>query len=251
MAVQGPLARTVADVRAGLEAMAADDSRDALWVPAPLEAPPLPTPVRAAVCPDPFGDAKPEIKDAVTAAGTCLADAGYQVDEENLPRIREAADLWHRLVPNVDRFGLEEQLRRFGDERARRNYDAHFSYAPQLDAEGVLRALQYRISLIRAWQLFLDVYPIVILPVSHAPPFPIAVNQTTDTVMQHRMIDSQRSLVATAALGFPSVELPTGLTPHGPVGVQVLSRRFREDVCLRAAEAIEARVGSLTPVDPA
>ena len=250
MGVQGPLARTVADLRAGFEAMAADDSRDPFWVPAPLDGPPLDRPIRVALCPDPFGDATPEIKDAVAAAGAHLADAGYQVDAIDLPKIREAADLWNQLVPNVDRFGVEEPLLRLGDDRARRNYRAHAAYSPELSAEDLLHALERRVPLIQAWQLFLDRYPVVVLPVCHEPPFPVAVNQTADAAVLHRMIDSQRSLVATAALGFPSVALPTGTTRSGPVGVQVLSRRFREDVCLAAAEAIEARAGRLTPIDP-
>ncbi|HXU56593.1 MAG TPA: amidase family protein, partial [Casimicrobiaceae bacterium] len=39
MSVQGPLARTVADVRLGLAAMSARDPRDPWWVPAPLAGP--------------------------------------------------------------------------------------------------------------------------------------------------------------------------------------------------------------------
>ena len=45
MSVQGVLARSVADVRAGLAAMAARDVRDPWWVPAPLEGPPVPRPL--------------------------------------------------------------------------------------------------------------------------------------------------------------------------------------------------------------
>jgi len=33
--------------------------------------------------------------------------------------------------------------------------------------------------------------------------------------------------------------------------VQVCGNRFREDLCLTAAEAIEARLGVLTPIEPA
>jgi hypothetical protein len=35
-----------------------------------------------------------------------------------------------------------------------------------------------------------------------------------------------------------------------PIGVLITGRRFREDACLEAAEAIEARVGPTTPIDP-
>jgi amidase len=35
-----------------------------------------------------------------------------------------------------------------------------------------------------------------------------------------------------------------------PIGVQIVGPRFREDLTLAAAEAIEARAPSLTPIDP-
>jgi amidase len=35
-----------------------------------------------------------------------------------------------------------------------------------------------------------------------------------------------------------------------PIGVLITGRRLREDLCLEAAEAIEARLGLATPIDP-
>jgi len=46
MSVQGPLAREVADVRLALGVMSRRDPRDPWWVPAPLEGPPAPRPIR-------------------------------------------------------------------------------------------------------------------------------------------------------------------------------------------------------------
>ena len=51
-------------------------------------------------------------------------------------------------------------------------------------------------------------------------------------------------------LGIPAVCVPTGLGGGLPTGVQVTGRRFREDECLDAAAAIEASLGTLTPIDP-
>src|SRR6185295_14889291 len=49
MSAQGPLAREVRDVRLGLEVMSQRDMRDPWWVPAPLEGPPLPKPIKVAL----------------------------------------------------------------------------------------------------------------------------------------------------------------------------------------------------------
>ncbi len=51
-------------------------------------------------------------------------------------------------------------------------------------------------------------------------------------------------------LGLPSVALPVGEADGLPQSVQIIGPRFREDLCLDAAEAIEARLGSITPIDP-
>ncbi len=37
--------------------------------------------------------------------------------------------------------------------------------------------------------------------------------------------------------------MPTGIVDGLPTGVQILAPRFREDLCLAAGEALEARAG--------
>jgi amidase len=44
--------------------------------------------------------------------------------------------------------------------------------------------------------------------------------------------------------------VPAGVADGLPQVVQVIGPRFREDLCLDAAEAIEAACGVLTPIDP-
>jgi amidase len=44
--------------------------------------------------------------------------------------------------------------------------------------------------------------------------------------------------------------VPAGEANGLPQGVQVIGPRFREDLCLDAAEAIESRLGTLTPIEP-
>ena len=50
---------------------------------------------------------------------------------------------------------------------------------------------------------------------------------------------------------WPCASVPTGIAANNtPVGVQVVASRFREDLCLAAAEIIEAHAPKLTPIDP-
>ena len=49
----------------------------------------------------------------------------------------------------------------------------------------------------------------------------------------------RRWLLGTAMMGLPGLSVPTGLADGLPVGVQICTARFREDVALRAGEVIE------------
>jgi len=41
-----------------------------------------------------------------------------------------------------------------------------------------------------------------------------------------------------------------GVADGLPTGVQIYADRWREDLCLLAAETIEAEIGQICPVDP-
>jgi amidase len=51
-------------------------------------------------------------------------------------------------------------------------------------------------------------------------------------------------------LGHLALAVPVG--SHGRLrpGVQILAPRFREDLCLDAAEVVEAAEGVVVPIDP-
>ena len=91
-AVSGPLARTIADLRLALAAMAQPDPRDPWYVPAPLEGPPVERRVALCLRPDGFAIA-PEVEAALRDAARRLARAGWNVEElEATPPLQEAAE---------------------------------------------------------------------------------------------------------------------------------------------------------------
>jgi amidase len=55
---------------------------------------------------------------------------------------------------------------------------------------------------------------------------------------------------AANSLGLPAVALPVGVAEGLPQAVQLIGGRYREDLCLDAAAAIEERLGIITPIDP-
>jgi Asp-tRNA(Asn)/Glu-tRNA(Gln) amidotransferase A subunit family amidase len=61
---------------------------------------------------------------------------------------------------------------------------------------------------------------------------------------------AQSMRLAVPVLGLPAVSVPSGVTAGLPMGVQITAGRFREDLCLESAAAIEARAPMATPIDP-
>jgi amidase len=116
-------------------------------------------------------------------------------------------------------------------------------------ADAVARALVQRATVIRGWQLFLNRYAVLLIPVSAELPFPDQLDLQGNSAFQ-RVWDAQFLLRATPALGLPILTVSTGLVGHTPVGVQIVANRFREDLCLRAGEEIEARGTPPSPIDP-
>ena len=75
---QGPLARSIGDLRLGAAAMMQRDPRDPWWVPVPLRDE-APRPGRVALCAGvPGAEVDPAVAAAVRQAGLWLQDAGYR-----------------------------------------------------------------------------------------------------------------------------------------------------------------------------
>jgi amidase len=248
MAVHGPLARSVNDLRVALATMAHGDVRDPWWVPAPLVGPPSERPIRVAVM-DSDSRLDAGVADALTQAAKWLEDAGYAIERAASPSINEAAHLWSTLVLNESKFGMISQIEQYGGAAIRKTGALMVGRAPPIDFPQYLAALGRRAGLLRTWQIFLQQYPLLLMPTCREPAFELGLDQADEAAME-RIFYAGAPLLAPAVLGLPCISVPTGLSNGIPVGVQLVGARFREDICLDAAEAIELRAGPLTPVDP-
>jgi amidase len=251
MAVHGPLARRVGDLRIGLAAMATGDVRDPWWVPAPLRNSPAPKPIRVALV---DAEARPELDDGIAEAlqqsADWLEDAGYRVERATPPSIDEAAQLWSMLVLNESKGSMIHQIREVGGLAIRKAGELMVRQAPAVDLAGYLKALGYRATLLRQWQQFFERYPLMLMPTCRQPAFALGLDTLGDAEMKW-IFDAAAPLLAPALLGLPCLAVPTGVRSNIPTGVQLVAARFREDLCLDAGEAIEVRAAIATPVDPA
>ena len=247
-AVSGPLARTIGDLRIALEAMSMYDVRDPWWVPAPLEGPPMPK--RAALCVNPDGlDPVPEVRAAVVDAARRLERAGWTVEEvTSLPPLKEAAEHQTKLWLGDNYEGQLAAAEREGDPGALACLRGNKSKVFPFDALTLSKILTRRATLVRDWSLFLEKYPVLLMPVSGELPFPDQLD-TKDDASFERVWRAQLPQIAIPFMGLPGLTVSTGLVGRVPVGVHLVAGRYREDLCLLAGEAIEAGGTPPSPID--
>jgi amidase len=248
-AVVGPMARRVADLQAAFEVMAGPTWRDPWTVPAPLRGPEPAKPVRVALVVDPAGQGTAEqVQDGVRKAARALADAGYVVDEIEPPSIGEAAKALLVMLSTPGMRAVWQTFSPMLPADTRQFMSSFFEVASGPDAVTAAQAFVTRHCLLRAWGEFQQTHPLIVAPIFTDVPFEAGADLGTGRVAE--TIRGMRMAMAVNALGLPAVALPVGIGNGLPQAVQVIGPRYREDLCIDAAAAVEDRVGIITPIDP-
>lgn len=246
--VQGPLARSIRDLRASLDAMAMRDPRDPWHVPAPPVSQPHTGPVRVALFDRWDGcEIDPPVARALRQAAAWLSDAGYQIEVVNPPHFEETVELWQSLIISQEIFDGLDRLESLGDEPLRISFANFASTAKTLTPAEFIKGLAHRTTLLRAWTLFFEKYPILIMPSSWKMPFPIDADQTGDA---RPLIAAQTPQTVLPILGLPGLSVPILTDGEAPCGVQLVTARYAEAIALEAGEVIEARAPKIKVIDP-
>ena len=239
MSVQGPLTRTVGDARLALQVMAEGSPLDPQWVPAPLHYADSHRPTRVALFKHHSQyPAHASVVAALEQAGAWLQAAGYEVEEVEPPHFEEASTLWHHLVFNDMRRGGQPAIEQLGDASVQAAMRYYLNGVPEWSRDEYLDALTRRFTIARDWAVFLDKYPVLLMPNSWEKQFPID-DDTRSAERMGQMLRAQSPQLSTAMLGLPGLSVPTGVVAGLPVGVQLVTSRFREDQALAAGEVIE------------
>ncbi|MGD9903299.1 MAG: amidase [Vicinamibacterales bacterium] len=256
LSVQGPIARSVRDIRVALAAMARRDVRDPWWVPAPLDGPPPATPARVAVvtAPEALGGQPlhPTVATAMRQAAGWLADAGFEIVDEATPGFTRAMELWFAMqVPEIRTF-MWPAIEKYGDLAIQRAIRLMFEAFPAEAGIPHMTAMAERARVVREWQRFFERVPLVLVPTCTQPVYEIGFD-VQDAARSTQVWRECVTLTAGPVLGIPGLAVPTGIADGLPTGVTVMAARFREDLCLAAGEAIEARAGmaARVPIDVA
>ncbi len=237
-AVSGPIARSISDVRLGLQAMAVASELDPWWVPATLEQGPFEKRVALCIAPDGLA-VSTEVEAALRLAAQQLKDAGWEVVERDTPPMREAMSLQLLLWMSEYHYSGGAAIIKEDDP------DANFVYAQLLancetpTLTSLMDALQQRLRLAREWNQFLCEFPVLLCPVSAEAPFPDMLDVESPAAFA-RVLEAQMTQIALPLMGMPGLSVATA-SGSAPMGVQLVSARFREDILLAAGADIESR----------
>jgi len=250
MAVEGVMARRVADVRAGLLAVAGRHRRDPLSAPLHLTVRHGGSaPWRVAVLAEPpGGSTHPGIAAAVRRAAAALADAGHRVADATPPDYERSLVMWREVLSADLRLQRPLLDLVMGDD-ARAFLDATDAATPPTDLATWADHLTQRIGLARAWSAWFADIDVLLCPTWTQPPF----ETRADVLSPQGALDTlelMRPVLPPNLLSLPAAVVPAGFADGLPVGVQVIGDRFDDLTCLAVAEIIEQHLGVITPIDP-
>lgn len=173
MQVNGPMARTVADVRLALELISGADPRDPWSLDPPAERPRDAAARRVAMVAEPPGGSTDSlVAETVRRAGLALREAGYVVEEVAPPRYEDAISTWAAFIVSDFRAVTDQLLPIMGKDGAF-FFQTAASSAPLLDAAGFSRLFMARDGAARAWSQFTADYGLILSPTWTQLPFEV------------------------------------------------------------------------------
>ncbi|WP_171230857.1 amidase family protein [Ruegeria sp. HKCCA6707] len=252
MSVQGLLTRSAADLHLSMPSLIASDPRDPFHVPLPWRGEAMDGPTKVAFTKNTFGYAlHDEVDKALDTARDALMDAGYDVHEVEPPDVFECGRAGYRALMGEVLTLLKSDIEAAGSQTIRDIFDVYFQEFPPIVETELLQMMAKRSHYAREWSLFLQDYPLVLSPFLPQPFFgPDRDTEGAEGV--HEVLGCAVYSYSMNFLGLPAASVPSRLAmlPKGPqpINVQIAARRWREDLAVDAAQAIEDRVGQMAPI---
>ena len=241
MSIQGPLARCIADIGLGLAVMQPPDAtrvRPASDAVAGGHAVGL-------IAEIPGMPIAPSVARALRDATAALEGAGYVVEPVEVPDIVASGEMALRFLMTELEHLVVPIARRLGSEQINWYFDSWVNGMPPFRTrEGFLEAVEMRAAILERWERVLQTHPVILLPQRADPLLEVDEDLRSTEHLRH-VLKGYAPSATVNLLGLPSAFVPTGLGDGLPTGVQIIAGAHREDLCLAAAAAIEARVGTI------
>jgi len=248
--VVGPMARTVADVRALFEVMAGPDAGDAHSAPVPVRSYPdkdLRSTRIGVLESSALGNGTPETRAAVDRAAKMLGDRGFAVEPFKLLGLDRALELWWFFFGHVIAHLLNANLSGHASQLSPmlREYLLHAASPNPVSLDQFLQACAARDLLREQILRQMDNVRILVSPVSSAPAFRHGEGNYNPG---RGYLDTMRFSQWLNLTGFPGASLPISFSNEGlPIGVQIIGRPFEEELVLAVAEVLEQSRGPWQP----
>jgi aspartyl-tRNA(Asn)/glutamyl-tRNA(Gln) amidotransferase subunit A len=252
----GPMARSVRDVALAYSLLAGPDGADGFSTVAPnidtgRGTSNRPLRVGWLAAPGFFGPIDPEVAATVKEAAKALAGAGCQVEEVNLPILKETdgVSIFWKLQQMETRSVFEKVTAGHEDE-VFHHVKAIFG-TPDTSIEDFVAAEQVVERLRDSFAAYFQRYDVLLCPVT---PFPATKHGLDDVVVDGQTVSPFQVMNATSIFsltGNPAMTLRFGTSRHGlPIGVQIVSSWLAESTMFDVASRLEgvSPVRDLHPV---
>ena len=254
LSVDGPMARSVADVALMLSAMAGPDARSPISLDESGSrfAAPLGRDfkhVRIAWWKSLGGTpVDRRVSEVVNAQRSVFESLGCSVDEAE-PDFKDFDAVFKTVRALAFLTGVAPRIAGRRDQ-VKKTILWEIDRGEKLTAAEIAWAETKRTELYHRMRRFMERYDFFVLPTVQVPPFSVDVPYPTevDGIAMETYIDWMRSCYYISIVGNPAISVPCGFTPEGlPVGLQIVGRHRDDWGLLQMAHAFETSRGAVRP----
>ena len=243
--VVGPMARTVADLKAMFEVMQGPDDGDACAAPVPVRWPRNEEVRHLRVGyfeDDGRTPVTPEIRAAVRTAAEALRRSGFEVEPFRPEGLEETRLLWKKFFVKVGGMLIRPMFR--GREQdispTLRQFLEWSDAEPELTGDSLLDAWFRRDAVHGEFLQQMRRYPILLCPAAAVPAFRHGERSWTIDGQTVNYLDAWSYTEWFNLLGNPAAVVPVSHSAEGlPTGVQIVGRPWQEEEVLSVALQIE------------
>jgi Asp-tRNA(Asn)/Glu-tRNA(Gln) amidotransferase A subunit family amidase len=243
--VVGPMARTVADLKALFEVMQGPDDGDTCAAPVPVRWPTERETKKLRIGyfeDDGRTPVTPETRAAVRTAAEALQRAGFEVEPFRPEGLEEARVLWKKFFVTAGGMLIRPMFREREHELSPmlKQFLAWSAAESPLTAETLLEAWIGRDTLRAKFLAQMREYPILLCPAAAIPAFRHGERSWKIDGKTVGYLDAWSFTEWFNLLGNPGAVVPVSHSAEGlPIGVQIVGRPWEEEQVLAVAAALE------------